>query len=120
MRFFSNLPDSDHTPYPVIAAEPHIKTVVSSLRPSDYMAWTAISIAFPSAFYALERYRPSTHPRNLGKVMMVQVPFYFTCGFLFACQNVYLRYWGWKENGREVEGWTEGAVRKQGWADNLW
>jgi hypothetical protein len=49
VKFVSNLPDSDHVPYPVIAAEPHIKTVVSYFRPSDYAAWTAIGAGFPLA-----------------------------------------------------------------------
>ncbi|KAI9340695.1 hypothetical protein DFJ73DRAFT_627954 [Zopfochytrium polystomum] len=50
MRFVSNIPDSDHVPYPVIEANPHIKTLVRYFRPSDYAVAGGIGVGFPLLF----------------------------------------------------------------------
>ena len=49
MKWVSNLPDSEHTPYPFIAAEPHFKSLVSYMRPSDYVLWGTVTAAGPGA-----------------------------------------------------------------------
>lgn len=39
------------TPYPLIDADPHAFRVVRYMRPSDYVWWSAGTVAFPSAYY---------------------------------------------------------------------
>ena len=51
MKWVANLPDSKHTPFPVIAEEPHIKTVVQYFRPSDYLLASGITLAGPGSLY---------------------------------------------------------------------
>ncbi|KAJ3114376.1 hypothetical protein HDU96_002181, partial [Phlyctochytrium bullatum] len=128
VKWVSNLPDGDHTPYQPIEAEPHIKTVVRYFRPSDYLTIASFGIGFPMLQVAWERASPSIHPRHLPRSMLIQVPFFFTCGFLFACQRSYLRFWGFKENAREVALWESEAhlrpevdpERKVAWEENDW
>ena len=97
VQWVSNLPDGEHTPYKFLAAQPHIKSVVSYLRPSDYLQWTAITVGFPGIFYVwgkafnLEQYRPTLHPKSLPKAMAIQVPFFAACGFLHVCRNSYCK-----------------------------
>ncbi|KAJ3064890.1 hypothetical protein HK102_008081, partial [Quaeritorhiza haematococci] len=51
VKFFSNLPDSDHVPHKFIVADPHIKTVVRYFRSEDYAVWAAVAAGFPAAQY---------------------------------------------------------------------
>jgi hypothetical protein len=51
MKWVANLPDAKHTPFPVIAEEPHIKTVVRYFRPSDYLLAAGITLAGPGSLY---------------------------------------------------------------------
>ncbi|KAI8831428.1 NADH-ubiquinone oxidoreductase complex I, 21 kDa subunit-domain-containing protein [Chytridium lagenaria] len=126
VKWFSNLPDSDHVPYTFIAAEPHLKTVVRYFRTEDYAAMVGIGAGFPLFQVAWERMSPSIHPRYIPRSMLVQVPFFATCGFIFAIQRSYFRFWGWRENGKEVARWESeahlrpSADEKQGWEDNDW
>ena len=49
MKWVTNLPDSDHTPFPVIEQEPHFKKVVSYFRTSDWLtvaAWGTVRECF--------------------------------------------------------------------------
>ncbi|KAI8892195.1 NADH-ubiquinone oxidoreductase complex I, 21 kDa subunit-domain-containing protein [Globomyces pollinis-pini] len=103
MKWVSNLPDSNHTPYPVLEEEPHLKKVVAYFRPSDYATIAAFTTVFPGALYLSEMRSPNLHPKLLPKVLAVQIPFFFAAGVLFATQNTYFRFWGWKENDREVK-----------------
>ncbi|KAI8814549.1 NADH-ubiquinone oxidoreductase complex I, 21 kDa subunit-domain-containing protein [Cladochytrium replicatum] len=128
MKVFSGLPDSDHVPYKFIAAEPHVKDVVRYFRTSDYAVWGAIGLGFPATELIWERMKPSIHPRLLGRLMWVSVPFYMSCGFIFAAQRTYFRFWGWSENSREAERWekdapireTRNAGGRKGWMDLDW
>jgi hypothetical protein len=49
MKFISNLPDAKHVPYPILEKEPHLKTIVSFFRPSDYATIGAFGLGFPGA-----------------------------------------------------------------------
>ncbi|KAJ3096345.1 hypothetical protein HDU97_006018 [Phlyctochytrium planicorne] len=85
VKWISNLPDSDHVPFKLIAEEPHIKTVVKYFRAEDYLAWAAIAAGFPAA------------------------------------QVAFVRFWGWRENGREAARWeAEAASRPEPSKNPLW
>ncbi|KAI9349058.1 NADH-ubiquinone oxidoreductase complex I, 21 kDa subunit-domain-containing protein [Obelidium mucronatum] len=109
MKFVSNLPDQEHVPYKFIAAEPHFKKVVGYFRTSDYATMGAIGAGFPAAHLLWERSSPSFHPKHLPRLMMIQVPFFLSVGFLFACQRSYFRFWGWSENAIEAARWESEA-----------
>ncbi|KAI8827382.1 NADH-ubiquinone oxidoreductase complex I, 21 kDa subunit-domain-containing protein [Chytriomyces cf. hyalinus JEL632] len=122
MKFVSNLPDQEHVPYKFIAAEPHFKYVMSYMRSSDIVMAGAIGAGFPAAHMVWERLAPTFHPRLLPRLMMIQVPFYASVGFLFACQSSYFRFWGWKENAIEAARWENEASQRnsekpKGWMD---
>ncbi|KAI8904945.1 hypothetical protein PhCBS80983_g03868 [Powellomyces hirtus] len=125
VQFFSNLPDEEHVPYKFITAQPHVKDIVRYMRNEDYYLWAAVATGFPAAHWIWERTIPSFHPRVMPRVMAVQIPFFATCGFLFAAQRSLFRFWGWRENAPEAARWTaEAATRptpaKKGWQDNDW
>ncbi|KAJ3328617.1 hypothetical protein HDU76_009631 [Blyttiomyces sp. JEL0837] len=125
VKFVSNIPDSDHAPYPVIEAEPHIKHVLRFLRGEDYLLAGAIGAGFPLAHVAWERMSPTIHPKYIPRLMLVQVPFFVTAGMIFATTRSYFRFWGWQENSREVKKWEEEAATRKvtpykGWQDNDW
>ncbi|KAI9203898.1 NADH-ubiquinone oxidoreductase complex I, 21 kDa subunit-domain-containing protein [Polychytrium aggregatum] len=125
MKFFSGLPDSDHTPYTVIETEPHVKDLVSYFRASDVLVMSSIGLGFPAAHIAWEHFSPTVPRKYLTRSMLVQVPFFFALGFAVACKRSYFRFWGWSENGQELKRWeAESASRParsgQGWQDNDW
>ena len=57
MKWIYSVPDDGQSPYPVIYDEPHLKTLVTYMRPSDYLTWAGVTIAFPTALYAWGNYR---------------------------------------------------------------
>ncbi|KAI8825085.1 NADH-ubiquinone oxidoreductase complex I, 21 kDa subunit-domain-containing protein [Fimicolochytrium jonesii] len=125
VQFFSNLPDDDHVPYKFLEANPHIKDVVRYMRQEDYAVGAAVGLGFPAAHYIWERLSPSFHPRVMPRVMAVQIPFYASVGFIFACKRSLFRFWGWTENNAEATRWAkEIAARppavKKGWQDLDW
>ncbi|KAJ3298541.1 hypothetical protein HK104_010596 [Borealophlyctis nickersoniae] len=50
-----------------------------------------------------QRMSPSIHPKMLPRVMLLHMPFYTIAGFMFAAQRSYHRFWGWRENEKEVQ-----------------
>ncbi|KAL2916080.1 hypothetical protein HK105_204504 [Polyrhizophydium stewartii] len=107
MKWVSNLPDDEHTPYKFITAEPDYKTVVRYFRPSDYAIAGATTIGFPLGLAVWERYAPSVHPRVFPKLLAIQVPFFFTVGVMYAYQRSLYRFWGWTENKAEYKRWLD-------------
>ncbi|TPX70222.1 hypothetical protein SpCBS45565_g01955 [Spizellomyces sp. 'palustris'] len=125
VKFFSNLPDSDHVPYTFITDEPHVRDIVRYMRKDDLMLWGGIAAGFPALHFAWERAYPSFHPKVMPRVMAIQIPFFATVGFFFAAQRSLFRFWGWRENDIEVARWNaEASARpapvKKGWQDNDW
>jgi hypothetical protein len=54
---------------------------------------------------------------------MIQVPFFLTAGFAFACQKSLYRFWGWTENAREVkmfETMEKQESKVTGWSVSDW
>ncbi|KAI8611240.1 NADH-ubiquinone oxidoreductase complex I, 21 kDa subunit-domain-containing protein [Chytriomyces sp. MP71] len=122
MKFVSNLPDENHVPYKFIAAEPHFKHVVRYMRTSDMALAGAVAAGFPALHIMWERLSPSFHPKHLPRLMLIQVPFYASVGFMFAAQRSYFRFWGWKENSIEAARWeaeasTRSTEKPKGWMD---
>ncbi|RKP01847.1 hypothetical protein CXG81DRAFT_4978, partial [Caulochytrium protostelioides] len=48
MKIFDNLPDSDHTPYPVLDTEPHLRDIARYMRPSDYGIMAGVGFGIPA------------------------------------------------------------------------
>ncbi|TPX31517.1 hypothetical protein SmJEL517_g05137 [Synchytrium microbalum] len=125
MKFFSNLPDSDHVPYKFLVAEPHFKQVVKYMRTEDYIVWGSVATLFPLATVLWERSSPTLHPRYMPRIMAVSIPVYFIAGFVVAAQMPLYRFWGWKENGIEATRWEAEQANaappvKKGWSDADW
>ncbi|KAJ3184633.1 hypothetical protein HDU87_004036 [Geranomyces variabilis] len=125
VQFFGNLPDNEHVPYQFIAAEPHVRDIFRYMRNEDYAVGGAVAAGFPAAHYIWERAVPSFHPRVMARVMAVQIPFFATCGVIFAAQRSLFRFWGWTENAAEAARWKEEAATRpsaagKGWQDNDW
>ncbi|KAI8904440.1 NADH-ubiquinone oxidoreductase complex I, 21 kDa subunit-domain-containing protein [Gorgonomyces haynaldii] len=125
VQWVSNLPKGNQVPYPLIKDQPHIKQVVSYFRGSDYLALTAIGLGGPAVLLAWERFAPTVHPKRIPGLMAIQIPFFVTCGFLYASQRSLFRFWGWSENAREVEKWNNEPAsirdaRPQDWGSNDW
>lgn len=49
VKFFDNLPDSNHVPYTFITAEPHVKDLVRYMRNEDLLLWGGVAAGFPAA-----------------------------------------------------------------------
>lgn len=77
-----------NTEYPLIDADPHVKRVLSYMRPSDYAVWGTATIAAPAALNFWERIDPSKSAgvslRNAGRLATVVG---FVGGFLLAYQS---------------------------------
>lgn len=77
-----------NTPYPLIDADPHVKRVLSYMRPVDYAVWGGATFAAPAALNFWERIDPSKSAgyslRNAGRLATVVG---FVGGFLLAYQS---------------------------------
>lgn len=77
-----------NTPYPLIDADPHVKRVISYMRPTDYAIWGGATFAAPAALNFWERIDPSKSAgyslRNAGRLATVVG---FVGGFLLAYQS---------------------------------
>ncbi|KAJ1549571.1 hypothetical protein HK405_009336 [Cladochytrium tenue] len=89
MKFISNIPDAEHVPYPILEADPHIKTLVRYFRPSDYAVMAGATIGFPAAFALWEWRSPTIHPRFLPRFLAIQVPCFAAVGFVYAARRSY-------------------------------
>ncbi|KAK9710602.1 hypothetical protein K7432_008346 [Basidiobolus ranarum] len=93
------------TPYPVIDTDPHFFRVVRYFRLEDYALLAAGTAAFPGAMHLMEYIHPtgSRMSPTLWKNAMRSSIFFGAVGsFLLAYQNSSFRFWGWRENEREV------------------
>lgn len=77
-----------NTQYPLIDADPHVKRVISYMRPTDYVLWGGATFAAPALLKFWERIDPSKSAgvsmRNAGRLATVVG---FVGGFLLAYQS---------------------------------
>ncbi|KAL3418915.1 nadh-ubiquinone oxidoreductase 21 kda [Phlyctema vagabunda] len=90
--------------YPLIDSDPHFKRVVGYARGSDYAVAAASAASLPTAMLAMEKFAPS----HVGKggfapIMRLTGVLGFGFGFLMLYQRSILRFYGWRENSREIE-----------------
>ncbi|MCJ1321698.1 hypothetical protein MMC15_007043 [Xylographa vitiligo] len=92
------------TPYPLIDNDPHLKRVIRYARPSDYLAGTALGASVPGLMLLWERVAPS----HVGKggfppIMRLAGAIGLVGGFLYCTERSTMRFYGFRENKREVE-----------------
>jgi len=92
------------TPYPLIDNDPHIKRVLHYMRPSDYVAGTAIGLFGPSMMLLWERISPS----HVGKggfapIMRLSGAIGVVAAFIYATERSTMRFYGFRENQREID-----------------
>ncbi|KAJ1679584.1 hypothetical protein EV182_001747, partial [Spiromyces aspiralis] len=92
------------TLYPIIDTDPKFSRVVRYFRLSDLAAATGIAAFGPGLMYWFEKYQPSGN----GGAMLVKSMKHagvlgVAAGFLFAYAQSSMRFWGWKENVREIQ-----------------
>ncbi|KAH0541490.1 hypothetical protein FGG08_004031 [Glutinoglossum americanum] len=93
-----------HTDYPLIDSDPHFKRVLRYARPSDYAAGAATAAAGPALLFLMERISPSMVGRGgFAPIMRLCSAIGLSAGFLIFYQSSTLRFYGFKENKREVE-----------------
>ncbi|KAI9844263.1 MAG: hypothetical protein M1837_005673 [Sclerophora amabilis] len=92
------------TEFPLIDTDPHFKRVVSYARPSDYGKAAATAAFGPALMLLWERVAPSHVGRGgFAPIMRLAGAVSATAGFLIFYQSSILRFYGWKENKREVD-----------------
>ncbi|KAI9757304.1 MAG: hypothetical protein M4579_003515 [Chaenotheca gracillima] len=92
------------TEFPLIDTDPHFKRVVSYARPSDYGKGAAMTAFGPALMLLWERVAPSHVGRGgFAPIMRLTGAISMTAGFLIFYQSSILRFYGWKENKREVD-----------------
>lgn len=96
------------TEHELIDLDPHFNRVVGYMRPSDYAAWGATTVAIPAALVGLERLQSSLGPYKAptklpGGALRFTTFVGFTAGFLLAYIRSSQRFLGWTENAREVK-----------------
>jgi len=92
------------TDYPLIDSDPHFKRVIKYARPSDYAVGAVTAAASPALMLLWERISPS----HVGKggfapIMRLSGVIGLGAGFFTFYQRSILRFYGFKENSREVE-----------------
>ena len=87
-RFIGNIPDSAHSPFPVIASEPSVTNLIRYMRPSDIMTISLITTIPPTLYVLWERSKPSVSYRILPKsILFIQIPTFFVAGGLWALKT---------------------------------
>ncbi|TIB30527.1 hypothetical protein E3P86_03489 [Wallemia ichthyophaga] len=89
--------------FPLIDVDPHFSRVVRFFRPSDYVAWGALSTATPGLYYAWEQINPTNAIKQVKVKLAVPTTLGVIGGFLLAYQRSSFRFFGWTENGQEQE-----------------
>ncbi|KAK6518476.1 hypothetical protein TWF506_005628 [Arthrobotrys conoides] len=93
----------DH-PYPLIDNDPYVTRVVRYFRPSDYATIALSTAAAPGLYMLMEVCAPQYMGRTaVMSGMRTSGLVGLTGGFLIAYQQSSLRFWGWRENEREVK-----------------
>ncbi|MCJ1405191.1 hypothetical protein MMC11_008417 [Xylographa trunciseda] len=93
------------TPYPLIDNDPHLRRVIGYARPSDYLAGAAIGVAGPGMMLLWERLAPS----HVGKggfppIMRLAGALGLVGGVMeLGLTLPSVRFYGFRENQREVE-----------------
>ncbi|KAI9890161.1 MAG: hypothetical protein M1814_004442 [Vezdaea aestivalis] len=82
----------------------HIKRVIRYARPEDYVAGGGMAVGGPLAFWTMEKFQPTYLGRAAFMASMRTMFFISAAGgfFWFASRST-LRFYGWRENAREVE-----------------
>ncbi|KAI9786755.1 MAG: hypothetical protein M1816_007826 [Peltula sp. TS41687] len=97
-------PKTIDTEFPLIDTDPHFKRVLRYARPSDYATGAATFAAGPALFLLMERVSPSYVGKGgFRPVMRLCYAISAGAGFLMFYNSSILRFYGWKENAREVE-----------------
>lgn len=96
-----------YSDYELIDVDPHLRRVVSFMRPSDYAAWGASILFFPTAMKVWEHLEPVegayTKPGRIsGGTMRTATLLGVVGGFYLAYVRSSKRFLGWSENEREV------------------
>ncbi|CAG8450949.1 5269_t:CDS:2 [Paraglomus occultum] len=101
----SDVPARENTTaYKAIDLDPHFTRVVRYFRPSDYVAWGAVTASGPAFVLGFERINPTyTGPAGVASMLRYATLLGACAGFMFAYQRSSLRFWGWTENQREYE-----------------
>ncbi|KAI9861918.1 MAG: hypothetical protein M1813_004986 [Trichoglossum hirsutum] len=95
---------SIRTDYPLIDSDPHFKRVVRYARPSDYATGATTAAAGPALLFLMERIAPSYVGRGgFAPIMRLCSAVGISAGFLIFYQSSTLRFYGFKENKREVD-----------------
>ncbi|KAI9793451.1 MAG: hypothetical protein M1835_007250 [Candelina submexicana] len=92
------------TEFPLIDNDPHIKRVLKYTRPGDYAVATATAAAGPGLMLLWERIAPSYVGKGgFPPIMRLTGAVSLTAGFLMLYQRSALRFYGFRENKREVD-----------------
>ena len=114
-RFVGNVPDSAHSPYPVISTSPPLSVLFNYMRPSDIQSMLLATALGPSLYVLWERSNPSISYRHIPKsLLFIQIPAFASFGVIWALKNslcnyfklIIVRFWGKSENTIEVERWN--------------
>lgn len=96
-----------YSDYELIDVDPHLRRVVSYMRPSDYGAWAASAAFFPASLRIWQQLEPvegafKKPGRIPGGTMRAATLLGVVGGFYLAYVRSCKRFLGWSENGREV------------------
>ncbi|CAJ2503670.1 Uu.00g110640.m01.CDS01 [Anthostomella pinea] len=90
--------------FPLIDNDPHFKRVMRYARPSDYAHGVAAAAGGPTLLFLMERLAPSHAGRGgFAQAMRLTGVIGAIGGFLYFYERSALRFYGMRENAREVE-----------------
>ncbi|MCJ1254571.1 hypothetical protein MMC24_002386 [Lignoscripta atroalba] len=93
-----------NTEFPLIDSDPHFKRVLRYARPSDYAAAAAVTAFGPALMLLWEQIAPSHVGRGgFAPIMRLTTAISATGGFLYLCERSTGRFYGFRENKREVD-----------------
>jgi len=88
----------------MIDSDPHFTRVIRYMRPSDLAWWGGLTAFAPLSLMSWESIQSSGSKRAaLRETYRLSTALGLTAGFLMAYQRSSLRFFGRKENAREVE-----------------
>ncbi|KAI0018100.1 NADH-ubiquinone oxidoreductase 21 kDa subunit [Xylariomycetidae sp. FL0641] len=92
------------TEFPLIDNDPHVRRVLGYARASDWIAGGIAGAGGPGLLYLMERIAPSQVGRGgFPKAMRLVSVVGLFGGFLYTYQRSCMRFYGMRENAREVE-----------------
>lgn len=90
--------------YPLIDSDPHFKRVVGYARKSDYAAGAATAVAGPGLMVLWEKIAPSYAGKGaFAPIMRLSGVIGAGAGFMIFYQRSIMRFYGFRENQREVD-----------------